>query len=115
MKTIFEPFKIKSVEKLKFTTIEERVEILKKQIILYIFLFEIVSLHIILRYINLNGGIYETYPIFTNCFSFYLLHAFICPMANMQRSLRRFSQCSYKQWFSSVCWNLLGGFLPISR
>src|SRR4030066_707308 len=30
MKTIFEPFKIKSVEKLKFTTIEERVEILKK-------------------------------------------------------------------------------------
>jgi len=30
MKTIFEPFKIKSVEKLKFTTIEERKEILKK-------------------------------------------------------------------------------------
>ncbi|MBC8486207.1 MAG: tryptophanase, partial [Bacteroidetes bacterium] len=30
MKTIFEPFKIKSVEQLKFTTIEERVEILKK-------------------------------------------------------------------------------------
>ena len=30
MKTIFEPFKIKSVEQLKFTTIEERKEILKK-------------------------------------------------------------------------------------
>jgi tryptophanase len=30
MKTIIEPFKIKSVEKIKFTTIEEREEILKK-------------------------------------------------------------------------------------